>query len=101
MERRSGERRVSKSSALRLFPGLSGARQTTNNTEVPNMKTILAAALAAATLVSAGGAAQAADKVKVGLLTCDVEGGLGYIIGSDKGLDCWFKPSNGGKSEHY
>lgn len=65
------------------------------------IKTLIAAALAAATLVSAAGATQAADKVKVGLLTCDVEGGLGYVIGSDKGLDCWFRPSNGGKAEHY
>ena len=63
-------------------------------------KTLIAAAVAAATLFTAG-AAQSADKVKVGLLTCDVQGGLGYIIGSDKGLDCWFKPTNGGKTEHY
>ena len=66
------------------------------------MKKLLATAAAAAfALVGAAGAAQAASTVKVGVLTCDVEPGLGFIIGSDKALDCWFKPSKGGKSEHY
>jgi hypothetical protein len=65
------------------------------------MKTILAAALAAATLVSAGAAQAAPDRVKVGLLTCNIDAGFGYLIGSDKALDCWFNPSNGGKTEHY
>jgi Protein of unknown function (DUF992) len=64
------------------------------------MKILLAAAALAATVFTAG-AAQAASQVKVGILTCDVDAGVGYIIGSDKGLDCWFKPSNGGKTEHY
>ncbi len=65
------------------------------------MKTLLAAAALAATVFTAGAAQAASDHVKVGLLTCDVDAGVGYIIGSDKGLDCWFKPSNGGKTEHY
>ena len=66
------------------------------------MKKLLATAAAAAfALVGAAGAAQAASSVKVGVLTCDVEPGLGFIIGSDKALDCWFKPSKGGKTEHY
>ena len=66
------------------------------------MKKLLATAAAAAfALVAAAGAAQAASSVKVGVLTCDVEPGLGFIIGSDKSLDCWFKPSKGGKTEHY
>lgn len=66
------------------------------------MKKLLATAAAAAfALVGAAGAAQAASTVKVGVLTCDVEPGLGFVIGSDKALDCWFKPSKGGKTEHY
>ena len=66
------------------------------------MKKLLATAAAAAfALVGAAGAAQAASTVKVGVLTCDVEPGLGFVIGSDKSLDCWFKPSKGGKTEHY
>jgi hypothetical protein len=66
------------------------------------MKKLLATAAAAAfALAGAAGAAQAASTVKVGVLTCDVEPGLGFVIGSDKALDCWFKPSKGGKTEHY
>jgi Protein of unknown function (DUF992) len=66
------------------------------------MKKLLAtAAVAAMAIVAAAGAAQAASSVKVGVLTCDVEPGIGYVIGSDKSLDCWFKPSKGGKTEHY
>ena len=64
-------------------------------------KLILTAAAAALALTGAVGAAQAASSVKVGVLTCDVEPGLGYLIGSDKGLDCSFKPSGGGKTESY
>ena len=65
------------------------------------MKTILAAALAAATLMTAGAAQAAPDRVKVGLLTCSIDAGFCYIIGSYKGLDCSFSPAGGGKSEHY
>jgi hypothetical protein len=66
------------------------------------MKKLLATAAAAAfALAGAAGAAQAASTVKVGVLTCDVEPGHGFVIGSDKALDCWFKPSKGGKTEHY
>lgn len=64
------------------------------------MKTLIAAAALAATALTAG-AAQASDRVKVGLLTCDISAGFGYVIGSNKSLDCWFQPSNGGHSEHY
>ncbi|MEP7239965.1 MAG: DUF992 domain-containing protein [Devosia sp.] len=65
------------------------------------MKTLIAAAAVAALLGLSAGAAQSAEQVKVGLLTCDVGSGFGYIIGSDKTVDCWFKPAKGGKSEHY
>ena len=66
------------------------------------MKKLLTTAAAAAfALVGAAGAAQAASTVKVGVLTCDVDPGLGFVIGSDKGLDCTFTPSKGGRVEHY
>ena len=64
-------------------------------------KLLVTAAAAAMALTGAVGAAQAASSVKVGVLTCDVDAGFGYLIGSDKGLDCAFKPSKGGKTEHY
>jgi hypothetical protein len=57
----------------------------------------LAVSLAAAFLAAP---ANAGD-VKLGLLTCDIEGGTGLVIASHKGLDCTFKPSRGGHKEHY
>jgi hypothetical protein len=37
------------------------------------------------------------DGVKIGLLTCDVGGGVGYVIGSAKSVDCVFKSTRGGQ----
>ena len=37
----------------------------------------------------------ARDGVKIGLLTCDVGGGVGYVIGSAKSVDCVFSATNG------
>jgi hypothetical protein len=67
------------------------------------------AALAAALLATmfAGAPAEAADRgvssgVKIGLLTCNVEGGWGYIIGSSKDIRCTFVPDHAnGASERY
>ncbi|MBN8999235.1 MAG: DUF992 domain-containing protein [Rhizobiales bacterium] len=39
--------------------------------------------------------------VKIGMLQCDIDGGIGYLIGSAKGLECTFKPNRGGRVEHY
>jgi hypothetical protein len=65
------------------------------------MKRILLAALAAVTL-SAGfaGAATAADRVQVGRLSCDVDPGVGLIIGSSKTMTCDFI-RRGHRTEHY
>jgi len=38
--------------------------------------------------------------VKIGMLTCHVEGGVGYVIGSSKAMDCIYKPVSG-SVEHY
>jgi hypothetical protein len=64
------------------------------------MKKFLAAAAAALMLLAAPGAATADAQVKVGVLTCHVEGGIGFIIGSSKDMSCTFKRS-GHKAEHY
>lgn len=65
-------------------------------------KLVATAAVVAVALAGATGAVEAKDsRVKVGVLTCDVAPGLGYVIGSDKDLSCSFKPSNGGRTEHY
>jgi hypothetical protein len=65
------------------------------------MKKLIAAALAASVLLTAAAVpAAAADRVKVGVLSCDIAGGVGYLIGSEKDVSCTFKPSKG-KREHY
>jgi hypothetical protein len=58
--------------------------------------------MALATLLALGVAASPAfakSGVKVGMLTCNVDGGVGLIIGSSKGVSCAF--DNGGKIEYY
>ena len=59
---------------------------------------ILAASLTAAALLAAPASA---GNVKLGLLTCDIDGGAGLIIASHKGLSCAYKPSHGGGKELY
>lgn len=60
--------------------------------------TLLSACLGAFVL---NGAAMAAPHgVKVGILTCHVHSGWGYIVGSSKGVDCAYHP-NGRMEDHY
>jgi Protein of unknown function (DUF992) len=58
---------------------------------------MIGAALVAAGLMAAP--AHAAG-VKVGTLTCDVESGWGYILGSQKDLSCVLKSVNGKESKY-
>ena len=51
--------------------------------------------------VSAPAAAQGAERVQAGVLSCDISGGLGLIIGSQKQVSCLFTPSQGGPREVY
>lgn len=37
----------------------------------------------------------ARDGVKIGMLSCDVGGGVGYVLGSAKSVDCVFSATNG------
>lgn len=71
--------------------------------------TIVAAASLAQAFVTAAYAADPVatyqeqddyDGVKIGMLTCDVGGGVGYVLGSAKNLDCTFS-STKGKQDHY
>jgi hypothetical protein len=41
-----------------------------------------------------------AQGVQVGVLTCDLAGGIGFIVGSSRGVDCTFLPPNG-SPQHY
>jgi len=61
-------------------------------------------ALAAAAVAALGLSAPAADAksgVKIGVLTCEIEGGVGLIIVSSKKVDCVYQPSSGGRPERY
>lgn len=74
------------------------ARVKNKEAMMPNKigMTIGAAMLAAGLMAAPAHAAG----VKVGTLTCDVEGGWGYVLGSQKDLKCAFKAVNGEVS-HY
>ena len=63
--------------------------------------TMTASALALFTGLALSMPAQAAGAgVKVGVLTCKVEPGWGYVIGSTKPLHCTYEPSRG-RPERY
>jgi hypothetical protein len=59
-------------------------------------KILLAGMLVAAAAVTP---AQAKSGVKIGVLSCVVDGGVGYIIASAKAVDCTFR--SGSRVEHY
>ncbi len=61
-------------------------------------KIILVAAVAIAAFTSG---AEAKSGVKIGVLSCGIEGGVGFIIGSSKGIDCVYQPAGGRRAEHY
>jgi Protein of unknown function (DUF992) len=42
-----------------------------------------------------------AERIKAGVLTCDVSGGLGFIVGSQKEVSCLFSPDQPGPQEAY
>jgi hypothetical protein len=56
--------------------------------------------LAAAAIALSTGLAVADSRVQVGRLACDVEGGVGLLIGSSKDMSCTFI-RKGHPSEHY
>jgi Protein of unknown function (DUF992) len=55
------------------------------------IKFVTACALGLA-MAFAAVSSQAADRIKAGTLSCDVEGGIGMIIGSHKSMTCQFTP---------
>lgn len=52
-------------------------------------------------LVTMASAAEAKSGIKIGVLSCEVDGGVGFIIGSSKGVDCVYQPASGARPEHY
>lgn len=65
---------------------------------MPNRTGLIAAALGASLMAAAP--AHAAG-VKVGTLTCDVASGWGYVLGSQKDLNCVFKSATNGTIAKY
>lgn len=68
---------------------------------------IIKKSLAAATIILAATASQfspttaQAANVELGVLTCDVDGGIGLLIGSKKDLECVFVPANVNEPEDW
>lgn len=58
-----------------------------------------AAALSVTALAVTGAAAQ--ERIKAGTLDCDLSGGVGYVVGSQKAMRCMFTPAAGGRREVY
>lgn len=65
---------------------------------MPNKIATIAAAMSAAMIAAAPASAAG---VKVGTLTCDVEAGWGYVLGSQKDLNCAFKSATNGTVAKY
>src|SRR5262252_7123798 len=51
-------------------------------------------------VVGLHGPAQAQGGVQVGMLTCNVASGFGFIFGSSRSINCTFAPA-GGPPQHY
>ena len=63
------------------------------------MRKILSIALLS--LVAMASAADAKSGIKIGVLSCEIAGGAGFIIGSSKAVDCVYEPASGARREHY
>ena len=65
------------------------------------LSALAVAAVAAAIALPVPTVAQAANRTKVGTLSCDISGGIGLIITSKKDVTCMFTPSRRGPREVY
>ena len=59
------------------------------------------AALIALTMLSLSPRLAQAQWVRTGVLTCDVSGGIGLIVGSQRSVNCSFTPEPPGPPENY
>ncbi len=59
------------------------------------------AVLTLAAALALPAASRAADRTKVGTLSCDISAGIGMIIGSKKDVTCMFTPGQPGPREVY
>lgn len=66
------------------------------------LSTIAVPALAADVFVERSNVGDESSGVRIGTLTCDIGGGIGYVIGSAKTVDCVFQSAVGSRlSEDY
>jgi hypothetical protein len=65
-----------------------------------SFRLMLGAAVAVTSLAIASAASAAPAGVKVGTLTCNVAGGMGFVFGSSKDLRCSYEPTKA-SVEHY
>jgi hypothetical protein len=65
------------------------------------MKNTVIAIISAAAMALGVGSASAGGGVKLGVLKCHADRGIGWIIGSSKDVDCVFTPAGGGHEEYY
>lgn len=63
------------------------------------MRRMAIASLAVLGLLATQGGARTG--VKVGVLSCGIGSGAGFIITSSKRIDCVYQPAGGGRIEHY
>ena len=63
--------------------------------------TVLSVVAASAFSAAAAVAQIPAEHVQAGTLTCDISGGIGFIIGSQKAINCSFVPVVAGPPEFY
>jgi hypothetical protein len=53
------------------------------------------AAIFVASLMASGPAGASPNGIKIGVLTCHVHSGWGYVLGSSRGMDCEYRPERG------
>jgi hypothetical protein len=62
---------------------------------------IMGALILALAAVSLSAEPAQAQRIRAGVLNCDVSAGIGLIIGSQRSVNCLFTPDQGGQQEGY
>jgi hypothetical protein len=64
-------------------------------------RAFMGALILALTAVSFTAPTAQAQRIRTGVLNCDVSAGIGLIIGSQRSVNCLFTPDGGGQQEGY
>lgn len=62
---------------------------------------VLIAALSSITMMAGATAQQREQRTEFGLLECQIEGGVGLILGSSKDMTCTFSPGDGRPAQQF